>query len=220
MHGIKHVSCLTNFAILGSFFFMFKSRHQPSFLDKVIGFFWPRAGWKRSTAYVAHRVARIPGSPYSIAAGFASGAAISFVPCVGLHLIIGAFVAWVLRANILASAIGTLVGNPWTFPFIWIFIYKIGIFMGAGTGQLGEEDLHFFVFFESLVSAVKSFDWAYVAEVAWPVFWPMLLGSIPTYIAVWIAFFIPIRYLVQKYHTRRAVRRAKGSKKFTRTKEL
>lgn len=193
---------------------MFRSRHQPSFLDKVIGFFWPRAGWKRSTTYVAHRVARIPGTPYSIAAGFASGAAVSFMPFMGLHFILGALIAWMIRGNILASAIGTAIGNPWTFPFIWVFIYKLGIFMGAGSGRAGEENLEFLPFFEKLMDAVKSLDWSYVADVAWPVFWPMLLGSLPTFIVVWLTFFLPIRYLVRKYHARRATRRAKACKKF------
>lgn len=199
---------------MGPILTMFKSRHQPSFLDKVIGFFWPRAGWKRSTTYVAHRVARIPGSPYSIASGFACGAAVSFLPFVGLHFILGAFIAWVIRGNILASAIGTAVGNPWTFPFIWVFIYKLGIFMGAGSGIKGEENLEFIPFFDNLMDAVKSLDWSYIGDVAWPVFWPMLLGSLPTFFVVWFVFFLPIRYLVGKHHARRAVRRAKGSNKF------
>jgi uncharacterized protein len=199
---------------------MFKSRHQASFLDKIIGFFWPRSGWKRSTTYVAHRVARIKGSPYSIAAGFAAGAAISFTPFMGLHFVLGALGAWLVRGNILASAIGTLVGNPWTFPFIWIFVYKLGILMGAGTELPDNQTLEFVPFFEHLMNAVKSLNWSYVVDVAWPVFWPMLIGSIPAYIVTWLIFFIPIRYLVSKYHERRAVRRAKNSHKFTKGQPL
>ena len=30
------------------------------------------------------------------------------------------------------AAIGTLVGNPWTFPFIWYFTYEVGQFMNHG----------------------------------------------------------------------------------------
>lgn len=196
---------------------MFQRRHKATFFDKVIGFFWPKAGWKRSTKYIGHRVARIPGSPYSIAAGFAAGAAISFTPFVGLHFILGALVALIIRGNILASAIGTAVGNPWTFPFIWVAIYKMGIFMGAGSGQVGEENLDFLSFFDKLIEAVKTLDWAYVGDIAWPVFWPMLLGSLPVFLVTWFLFFIPIRSLVRSYHARRKTKRAVGRSKFTGT---
>lgn len=194
---------------------MFQRRHKATLLDKIIGFFWPKAGWKRSTKYIGHRVARIPGSPYSIAAGFACGAAVSFTPFVGLHFIFGGLLAWIVRGNILASAIGTAVGNPWTFPFIWLGIYKLGILMGAGSGKAGEEELEFLAFFNKLIEAVKALDWTYVGDVAWPVFWPMLLGSLPVFFFTWALFFFPIRSLVRSYHARRKVRRAKGSSKFT-----
>ena len=31
-----------------------------------------------------------------------------------------------------AALIGTLFGNPWTFPFIWYFTFEIGQFMNYG----------------------------------------------------------------------------------------
>lgn len=187
---------------------MFQSRQKSGFLEKVSAFFWPKSGWRRSTKYVAHRVARLPGTPYSIAAGFASGAAISFTPFVGGHFIGGAIWALLVRGNVLASAIGTAVGNPWTFPFIWIFIYRLGLWMGAGDGTV-DENLDFIDFFAKLVDATAKLDFNFVLETAWPVFWPMLLGSIPTAIATWFIFFFPVRYFVHKYHMRRIHRRAK-----------
>ena len=77
--------------------------------------------------YLTHRVVRIPGSSYSIACGLAFGAAVSFTPFIGLHFLISMGLAWVFRANVIAAAIGTVVGNPWTFPFIWLATYQTGI---------------------------------------------------------------------------------------------
>ncbi|WP_135077856.1 DUF2062 domain-containing protein [Terasakiella sp. SH-1] len=191
---------------------MFRRRQKPKFHQKVIGFFWPAMGWKRSSKYVGHRVARLPGTPYSIAAGFAAGAAISFTPFVGLHFILGAAVAWITRGNILASAIGTAVGNPWTFPFIWLGTYKTGLMMGAGSGASSEEDLEFLAFFDKLIEAVKGMDWTYVGDVAWPVFWPMFVGGLPAFILSWALFFFPIRTLVKRYHARRVHRHAAAKK--------
>ena len=45
--------------------------------------------------------------------------------------------AFVVRGNYLAAAIGTAVGNPWTFPFIWAGTYRLGSFMlGNRLGKL------------------------------------------------------------------------------------
>lgn len=197
---------------------MFRSRNKASLWQKAAAFFWPQAGWRRSTKYVAHRVARIKGTPYSIACGFACGAAISFTPFVGLHLIGGAFMAWVLRGNLVASWIGTLVGNPWTFPFIWVFIYKLGIFMGADVRENQAEHLDFYNFFEQLLRAVKTFNGQFIFDTAWPVLWPMIVGGMPCFFIAWFAFFFPIRELLRAYRAKQEKRRATARRrKFTGT---
>ena len=56
----------------------------------ILNIIWPTIGWKRLLRYWVIRITRLPGSVYSISAGFACGAAISFTPFVGLHFILGA----------------------------------------------------------------------------------------------------------------------------------
>lgn len=194
---------------------MFKRRNKPPIKDRLLGIFWPKIGWKRSSQYVGHRVARLPGTPYSIAAGFACGAAVSFTPFVGLHLLGGALFAWLIRGNLIASWIGTLVGNPWTFPFIWIGIYRLGILMGAGD-ENSAQSLDFIGFFDQLIQALKTFDLSFIGETAWPVLWPMMVGGTPLFIGSWILFFFPVKYLVSRYHSRRLNKRIKAkSRQFT-----
>lgn len=190
---------------------MFQRRNKPGFKEKFIGFFWPKIGWKRSSQYVGHRVARLPGTPYSIAAGFACGAAISFTPFVGLHLAAGALFAWAIRGSVLASWIGTLVGNPWTFPFIWIFIYRLGIWMGAGNEY--SEDLNFSDFFEKVVQAGTQLDFSYIFDIAWPVIWPMVVGGIPCSVVIWIGFFFPVKAMVARYHAKRVEKHARAKRR-------
>ncbi|NVK18064.1 MAG: DUF2062 domain-containing protein [Methylocystaceae bacterium] len=190
---------------------MFRRREKSPLVDRVLGFFWPKIGWRRSSRYVGHRVARLPGTPYSIAAGFACGAAISFTPFVGLHLAGGALMAWLIRGNILAAWIGTLVGNPWTFPFIWIGIYKLGLYMGAGIDK-SSSSLDFISFFEQLLDALYSLDIGYIGEIAWPVLWPMIIGGIPCFVISWVIFFFPIQALVRRYHARRVLKHAMAKK--------
>ena len=66
------------------------------------------------------------GSSHEIAIGLACGISISFTPFLGLHALLALTLAWALRASMAAALIGTLFGNPWTFPFIWYFSYEIG----------------------------------------------------------------------------------------------
>ncbi|MCP5371640.1 MAG: DUF2062 domain-containing protein [Hyphomicrobiales bacterium] len=161
--------------------------------------------------YMFHRLARLPGTAYSIAGGFACGAAISFTPFVGLHFILGGLWAWATRANIIASAIGTAVGNPWTFPFIWIWIYKLGLWMGAGDPAAG--DLDFARLFSDMVHATLNLDFAFLYDVVWPVWWPMFVGSLPTAVVAWFVFYWPLKVAVGTYQRRRLQRRRKNLEK-------
>jgi len=172
-------------------------------IKKILYFFWPSTGWKRAWAYIIHRLARFPGTPYSIASGFACGAAISFTPFVGLHFIIAATFAWIIRANILASAIGTSVGNPWTFPFIWAWLYQTGTWLIAGKTPEEKFVPEFSEIFGRMMGALFRLDMEYLIESSANIFWPMLVSSIPTCLIIWWLFFLPIRYAVQSYQNRR-----------------
>ena len=54
---------------------MFKRRHQLAWYQKLREWVWPRAGWNRMGRYFAHRLQRMPDTPYRIAAGLACGTA-------------------------------------------------------------------------------------------------------------------------------------------------
>jgi hypothetical protein len=175
---------------------MFRRRQKRSPLDHLREFFWPRIGFARSTRYLAHRIGRMPGTPTSIAVGFACGAAIACTPFVGFHLGIALVVAWVVRGSPLAAAIATqIVGNPWTIPFILLGIYHLGARM------MGESSLH------HLPAEVHV---SYIFHHPGQVMLPMILGSIPVAIAVWLISFFPARFLVSRYHLRRTTRRRSG----------
>ena len=182
---------------------MFKRRIQKTLGDKILGFFWPTIGWQRAWAYIMLRLARLPGSAYSIAGGFACGAAMSFTPFVGLHFVLSAILAWSIRANIIASVIGTAVGNPWTFPFIWTWLYQTGTWMVSGEQLEGAAKPDFSEIFGHMLQALVSWDVAYILETAAPVFWPMFVSSLPTTFVVWWVFYLPLNYTIQSYQNRR-----------------
>ena len=101
---------------------MFMRRDPLPIHRKALAAVWPEMGWRRSSRYLMVRIGRLPGSGQAIAGGFAWGAAMSFTPFIGLHILLSAIGAWVSRCSIVAAVLGTIVGNPWTFPFIWIWL--------------------------------------------------------------------------------------------------
>ena len=192
---------------------MFNRRKQQKVSERLYGWVRPQSGWKRAWRYIMHRLARLPGTSYSIAAGFACGAAISFTPFVGLHIVISGLLAWIIRGNILASAIGTIVGNPWTFPFIWIWLYESGnwILRKSSDKLTGEPD--FYASFNLIWESMLRLDVSTMIEAIFPVVWPMFLSSIPTAIFVWIAFYFPLVKLIDGYQHRRIRRLQKRAAK-------
>ncbi len=168
---------------------MFKRRSKPGLFYRVRGLIWPHIGWRRAGRYFYHRLMRLPGSAHSIAAGFACGSAISFTPFIGFHFVLSALLAWTIGGNVVAALIGTVVGNPWTFPFIWVAVYKLG----------------------SLILGWKSVDilshgltLTYILQHPQMVLLPMIVGSVPAGVLAWVASYWPVRYIVSDYQ---AVRR-------------
>lgn len=167
---------------------MFKRRNKKPLWHSIREAVWPKAGWLRVFSYLGHRIGRLPGSAYAISCGLACGAAVSFTPFIGLHFGLSALLSWLLRGNILAAFIGTAVGNPWTFPFIWVSIFNIGKYiLGMNDGMPLPETMSIFYIFDNF----------------WAVFIPMMLGGIILCIIVWPLFFFPVQYVIEKYQTDR-----------------
>jgi len=170
---------------------MFGRRTSLPLLSRIAAFVWPRGGWRRQSTYVAHRLKRLPGTPNRIAAGFASGVAVSFTPFIGFHFILAVCLSALLRGNFIASAVGTAAGNPWTFPFIWIATYKLGHWiLGSSNGRRLPNDVGI----------------SYLFDHPMDVLWPMAIGGFLLGTLAWFVAFFPIRSLVMKYQFQRRKR--------------
>lgn len=154
---------------------------------------------------------RLKGTPYSIAAGFACGVAISFTPFIGFHLILAAVTAWIIRGNIVSSALGTVIGNPWTFPFIWIAVLSTGRFL---LGDIASADhVNFIKTFEYASKALFTLNFKNFGRDVWPIVFPMMIGCIPYYIISWFVSFKLIKIMLEQMAIRRANRLAQREKK-------
>ncbi|MFH1803464.1 MAG: DUF2062 domain-containing protein [Pseudomonadota bacterium] len=203
---------------------MFQRRIKPTSLQRLRNVLWPRGGWRRSSRYFAHRVARLPGSPYSIAAGFAVGAAVSFTPFIGFHFILSILLSFLLRGNMVAALLGTVVGNPWTFPFIWLWLYHSGLWILGINPATVAIDFNMAVLWDFIVLGLNYVGgglifghWDDVDHtqlgILWDgivhIIWPMVIGCIPTMLVVWALFYFPVYRAVVIYRHNRILRRMK-----------
>ena len=186
---------------------MFRRRVTPSFVRRLAGFLWPSLGWKRLFNYLLHRLGRMTGSPHNVAVGLACGAAMSFTPVVGMHILGAVLLATILRGNLVASVIGTAIGNPWTFPMIWTTIYYLGHWMLSGATPAPDNTVDFVSFFTGLTGTLLTLDMARFTSAVLPVFAPMLVGSLPIAVVVWLVFYWLARRLIRQYQDIRGARR-------------
>ena len=94
---------------------VFKRREKRGLPRALWEWIYPKGGWARAYSYIKHRLRRLPGTPEEIARGVAIGVFTSFTPFFGLHFFVAWVLALVLRANVLASLLGTFFGNPLTY---------------------------------------------------------------------------------------------------------
>ena len=202
---------------------MFKRRERRSifrFFNEVI---FSLKGIKRAIEYVGIRLKRIPDTPHKISLGTSCGIFASFTPLFGLHFLIAGLLSYVLRANVLASLIGTFVGNPLTFPIITVFNLKIGEWI-VGSSEFSSDDggkifegfIDFiFLIYKSLFTegSVDENSVPRVNEFLNGVFIPYSLGGLIVGIFVAIISYFLLRPLVVTYQKQRDSLRDKRAKK-------
>lgn len=190
---------------------MFK-RKPRSYSQMASDIIYPRGGWSRAAQYVVHRIRRLPDQPGRIGRGIAAGVFISFTPFFGAHLIGGIALAWMLRGNLLASVLGTLIGNPVTIPIIAVMSVSLGrwmlgihggmspgVIMAAFSAASGQLWHNFMSIFDGRVA-----EWDRLEAFFNGIFLPYLVGGlIPGIAAALISYYMTVP-LVRAYHNRRA----------------
>ncbi len=155
--------------------------------------------------YLAMRLSRLPGTPYALAAGFSWGVFASFLPFPGLHFVLAATFALATRSNIVASAIGTIVGNPWTFPFIWVGTYKLGSWFGFDADEVDFTSRWGRAFEAGIDGRFGTF-----LEAAQPLLLTMTIGGAILGAVAWGLFFAMLAPLLNAYQRRRRGRIARA----------
>lgn len=184
---------------------LFRPREKLGLSARLRSALWPRGGPARGWRYIGYRVRRIAASPHAVALGFALGAFASFTPFVGFHMALAAALAFFSGGSILASAFGTLVGNPFTYPLIWITTYDLGGVM-LGSAARNSIDLRFEDGTFGLLLSDPAAFWRAFWHVLEPVIWPMTVGALPLGLATAILCYVLVRWAVARYRERQMQR--------------
>ena len=200
---------------------MFKYSKITNIAEKFFNFFWPKMGFLRFFKYIFIKLKRIPERPHSIAAGFACGVLVSFTPCVGFHLILSAVLSFILKGSIVASFIGTIIGNPWTFPLIWLGTYRLGLFlMDIYRPEFEIQSVRFMHMFQNFFGALIQLDYNKFKVEIMPIWLPMLIGSMPLGIMSWIGTYFPLKKAIRRYQKHRAMARERKKLGIFKQKEI
>lgn len=192
---------------------MFKRRDRRPFWEILARLVYPRGGWGRAIEYVRHRVTRLPGSPEKIGRGIWAGVFVSFTPFFGFHFLLAAFVAKIMRGNIIAGLLATFFGNPLTFFAIAASALKTGYWiLGRDPDQMRIRNLGH-AFGDAWLSIWRNFlalftdrdaDWAGLGHFFDGVFMPYLVGGILPGVIVATGIYILVVPVIRAYQKRRA----------------
>ena len=202
---------------------MFKRRERRSIFRFFYEVIFSLKGISRAIDYVGIRLKRIPDTPHKISLGMSCGIFASFTPLFGLHFLIAGLLSYLLRANVLASLIGTFVGNPITFPIITVFNLKLGEWIlgsseysSSDGGKIFEGFLDFiFLIYKSFFTegSIGENNVPRMNEFLNGVFIPYSLGGLILGIFIAVISYFLLRPLVATYQKKRSALKAKRLKK-------
>ncbi len=202
---------------------MFKRRERRSIFRFFYEVIFSFKGISRAIEYISIRLKRIPDTPHKISLGMSCGIFASFTPLFGLHFLIAGLLSYLLRANVLASLIGTFVGNPITFPIITVFNLKLGEWiLGSSEYSSGDGGKIFEGFLDFIFLIYKSFftegsigenNVPRMNEFLNGIFIPYSLGGLILGIFIAIISYFLLRPLVATYQKKRSALKAKRFKK-------
>lgn len=202
---------------------MFKRRKPMTWSTWARHQIYPKGGVKRAAAYLWHRLRRLPDPPHRVARGVFVGTLVNFPPIFGIQIPMAVLLAWAVRGNVLAAALGTLLSNPVTTPLIALVSLNLGHWM-LGSSEAISLNGVFLAFAAAGQDLWHNLGAAFSDEIAhWDgliLFWhriyfPYLIGSILPGLATsavfaWIT--VPIVTAAQSLRRKRLQHRADARK--------
>jgi uncharacterized protein (DUF2062 family) len=158
----------------------------------------------RMSRYTYLRIVRIKAPADSIALGLALGVFAGALPLLSLQMAIAVSLALLLRANVVAAALGTWWSNPFNWAIVFPVFYMLGkIFVPMDVPALSIHELIHLPFLE-LVQ--RGWQWLLITTLG---------GAIAGIPLAVVTYFATLR-AVRVYHNRRARRKLERQRRGVR----
>jgi len=156
--------------------------------------FWPSMGVAALLRWAELRIKRSKGSTHYVAMGAAIGVFISFTPYLGTQIATMFLLCYLLKGSFVISVIvSIIVGNPWTFPFVFAWTYSLGQFILY-------QEIHDF----DPKFLIESFNLSNM-RVLWDEYLlPMTVGGVPSGIVAGSLAYIVIYLHIESYRKARS----------------
>lgn len=149
----------------------------------------------RLSRYTYLRIVRIKAPAESIALGLALGVFAGALPFLSLQMIIAVSLALLLRASIIAAALGTWWSNPFNWAIVFPLFYLLGkVFVPVDVPHLSITE---FIHLPLLELLQRGWQWLLITTLGG------VIAGVPLSVAT---YFVTLR-AVRIYHDRRAKRR-------------
>lgn len=169
---------------------LFARRKAPTLLERGRVALWPRRSWSRSFRYAVLRFERLDAPPHALALGLAIGVFASFQPILGVQMLFAGAVAWMLGGSMAAAFLGTFVGTPVTWPFMWLASYHLGAFIIGEDRSVTVGELWDALAGLGAAASPGALDAGYGGgNVVWQVLVPLAVGAVPLGLLAGAAFY-------------------------------
>jgi hypothetical protein len=140
---------------------------------------------KRRIREIWQKLSQLDARPRQIAAGFAIGVAVGFLPLNPSPIIVASAVAWLLKSNVVAAVAGgaaAILYIPF-LPLIWLTEYRLGILVLPVQHPLTLDE-------------ARLWD---ILQKGWDVYAAMLVGSIIIAIPVTLITYFVVKRLAERW---------------------
>lgn len=160
---------------------------------------------KRIERFFVYRVLHVDDTPHRIALGMAIGIFVTWMPCIGLQMVLTVAISALLGANKLVGVPFVWISNPATLLPIYGPNYYVGSVLLGGDYTWSR--------FVDAMSKASGFSGTWTAKVHaywdafWPIFPPLWLGSVIVASILGVLTYFGILYAVITYRKRRDLHR-------------
>ena len=201
---------------------VFKRRDRRPIWRVLVEALWPRGGWGRAVRYIRLRLNRLPDPPHRIARGIFAGVFTTFTPFYGMHFVVAATLALILRGTVLAALLSTFFGNPLTYVPIGVASLKTGYWLLGIDGRGPHDEDHAGLvekflragndLWDNLVTLFtgREAEWDHLLRFYNEVFYPYMIGGIiPGIIMGLVMYYISLPIITAYQNRRKGALKAK-----------